>query len=51
MSGDASSVEDSLCDQEEMPPRAQVCVLACPNDCVVAPWGPWSNCPLVRSYN
>uniref|UniRef100_A0A3P8SWS5 Thrombospondin type 1 domain containing 7B n=1 Tax=Amphiprion percula TaxID=161767 RepID=A0A3P8SWS5_AMPPE len=40
------SVEDSLCDQEEMPPRAQVCYLACPNDCVMAPWGPWSNCPL-----
>uniref|UniRef100_A0A3B4YAH4 Thrombospondin type-1 domain-containing protein 7A n=1 Tax=Seriola lalandi dorsalis TaxID=1841481 RepID=A0A3B4YAH4_SERLL len=45
-SGEASSVDDSLCDQEEMPPRAQVCFLACPNDCVVAPWGPWSNCSL-----
>ncbi|XP_047457726.1 thrombospondin type-1 domain-containing protein 7B isoform X2 [Mugil cephalus] len=44
--GEDSSVEDSLCDQEEMPPRAQVCYLACPTDCVVAPWGPWSNCPL-----
>uniref|UniRef100_A0A3P9C4G4 Thrombospondin type 1 domain containing 7B n=1 Tax=Maylandia zebra TaxID=106582 RepID=A0A3P9C4G4_9CICH len=40
------TVEDSLCDQEEMPPRAQVCYLACPNDCVMAPWGPWSNCPV-----
>ncbi|KAF0026331.1 hypothetical protein F2P81_021068 [Scophthalmus maximus] len=45
-SGEASSVEDSLCDQDEMPPRAQVCFLACPNDCVVTPWGPWSNCFL-----
>uniref|UniRef100_A0AAQ6I9L7 Thrombospondin type-1 domain-containing protein 7A n=1 Tax=Anabas testudineus TaxID=64144 RepID=A0AAQ6I9L7_ANATE len=40
------SVEDSLCDQEEMPSRAQVCFLACPSDCVVAPWGAWSVCPL-----
>lgn len=45
-SGEARNVEDSLCDQEEMPPTAQVCFLACPNDCVTAPWGPWSNCPL-----
>ncbi|XP_039883311.1 thrombospondin type-1 domain-containing protein 7B isoform X1 [Simochromis diagramma] len=44
--GEDSTVEDSLCDQEEMPPRAQVCYLACPNDCVMAPWGPWSNCPV-----
>uniref|UniRef100_A0AAQ4R7R8 Thrombospondin type-1 domain-containing protein 7A n=1 Tax=Gasterosteus aculeatus aculeatus TaxID=481459 RepID=A0AAQ4R7R8_GASAC len=36
---------DSLCDQDEMPPRAQVCFVACPQDCVMAPWGPWSNCP------
>uniref|UniRef100_A0A665UXM7 Thrombospondin type-1 domain-containing protein 7A n=1 Tax=Echeneis naucrates TaxID=173247 RepID=A0A665UXM7_ECHNA len=43
--GEGSSADDSLCDQEEMPPRAQVCFLACPNDCVVTPWGPWSNCP------
>lgn len=50
-SGEASSVEDSLCDQEEMPPRAQVCFLACANDCVTAPWGPWSNCPPVRNSN
>uniref|UniRef100_A0A672IR05 Thrombospondin type-1 domain-containing protein 7A n=1 Tax=Salarias fasciatus TaxID=181472 RepID=A0A672IR05_SALFA len=43
------TVKESLCDQEEMPPRAQVCYLACPDDCVTAPWGSWSNCPLVRS--
>ncbi|XP_068186329.1 thrombospondin type-1 domain-containing protein 7B [Antennarius striatus] len=45
-SGETSSVEDSLCDQEEMPPRAQVCFLSCSNDCVTTPWGPWSSCPL-----
>ncbi|XP_034549450.1 thrombospondin type-1 domain-containing protein 7B [Notolabrus celidotus] len=43
--GEASIVDDSLCDHEEMPPRAQVCFLACPNDCVMTPWGPWNNCP------
>lgn len=42
------SVDDALCDQDEMPPRAQVCFLACPNACVMAPWGPWSNCPEVN---
>ncbi|XP_056290680.1 thrombospondin type-1 domain-containing protein 7B isoform X1 [Pseudoliparis swirei] len=45
-SEDNSTLEDSLCEEEEMPPRAQVCFLACPEDCVVAPWGAWSNCPL-----
>uniref|UniRef100_A0A672IN85 Thrombospondin, type I, domain containing 7Ba n=1 Tax=Salarias fasciatus TaxID=181472 RepID=A0A672IN85_SALFA len=48
-SGEDGTVKESLCDQEEMPPRAQVCYLACPDDCVTAPWGSWSNCPLVRS--
>ncbi|XP_023806239.1 thrombospondin type-1 domain-containing protein 7B isoform X2 [Oryzias latipes] len=46
MSGEESIVDDSQCDAEEMPPRAQVCHLACPDDCVVGPWGPWSSCPL-----
>ncbi|XP_077473854.1 thrombospondin type-1 domain-containing protein 7B isoform X1 [Stigmatopora argus] len=45
-SGEVSSVEESHCDQEEMPPRAQVCFLACHNDCVMSPWEPWRNCPL-----
>uniref|UniRef100_A0A671XNQ9 Thrombospondin type-1 domain-containing protein 7A n=1 Tax=Sparus aurata TaxID=8175 RepID=A0A671XNQ9_SPAAU len=45
-SGEAGSVDDSLCDQDEVPPRAQVCFLACPDDCVTTPWGAWSNCPL-----
>ncbi|XP_014851900.1 PREDICTED: thrombospondin type-1 domain-containing protein 7B isoform X1 [Poecilia mexicana] len=40
------SPDDSMCDPEEMPPRAQLCYLACPNDCVVSAWGAWSNCPL-----
>ncbi|XP_037542046.1 thrombospondin type-1 domain-containing protein 7B [Nematolebias whitei] len=44
-SGEDDTVDDGLCDQDEMPPRAQVCFLACPSDCVMAPWGPWSNCP------
>ncbi|XP_019738101.1 thrombospondin type-1 domain-containing protein 7B isoform X2 [Hippocampus comes] len=43
-SGEVSTVEDSQCDQEEMPPRAQVCFLACHNDCVLSPWESWSNC-------
>ncbi|XP_072253400.1 thrombospondin type-1 domain-containing protein 7B [Leuresthes tenuis] len=46
MSREDGSVDDSLCDQDEMPPRAQVCYLACPSDCVMAPWGPWNSCPL-----
>lgn len=50
-SGEASSVDVSLCDQEEMPSRAQVCFLACPKDCVTSAWGPWSSCPLVRRNN
>lgn len=48
--GEAGGVDAGLCDQEEMPPRAQVCFLACPNDCVATAWGPWSSCPLVRAY-
>uniref|UniRef100_A0A8C5G0V7 Thrombospondin, type I, domain containing 7Ba n=1 Tax=Gouania willdenowi TaxID=441366 RepID=A0A8C5G0V7_GOUWI len=45
------AVEDSLCDQDEMPARAQVCYLACPDDCVTTPWGAWSNCPAVRTIH
>ncbi|KAM4608386.1 thrombospondin type-1 domain-containing protein 7B [Polymixia lowei] len=43
--GEAGTVDDALCDQEEMPPRARVCFLPCPEDCVTSPWGPWSDCP------
>lgn len=46
---EASGVDAGLCDQEETPPRAQVCFLACPRDCVTSAWGPWSSCPLVRT--
>ncbi|XP_065818358.1 thrombospondin type-1 domain-containing protein 7B [Labrus bergylta] len=44
--GEASSVEESLCDHEETPSTAQVCFLVCPGDCVTTSWGLWSNCPL-----
>ncbi|XP_072300062.1 thrombospondin type-1 domain-containing protein 7B [Eucyclogobius newberryi] len=43
-SSELNTVEDSLCDQEDMPPRAQVCSLSCPQDCVLSLWGPWTNC-------
>uniref|UniRef100_A0A674ML26 Thrombospondin type-1 domain-containing protein 7A n=1 Tax=Takifugu rubripes TaxID=31033 RepID=A0A674ML26_TAKRU len=46
----AGGVDVSLCDQEEMPSRAQVCFLACPKDCVTSAWGPWSSCPLPCNY-
>uniref|UniRef100_A0AAY4ECW1 Thrombospondin type-1 domain-containing protein 7A n=1 Tax=Denticeps clupeoides TaxID=299321 RepID=A0AAY4ECW1_9TELE len=41
-----SSLNDSLCDPEEMPDRAQTCFLPCPNDCVMSHWSRWSSCPL-----
>ncbi|XP_064167589.1 thrombospondin type-1 domain-containing protein 7B isoform X1 [Anguilla rostrata] len=44
--GHGDSVEDDLCDPEEMPFRAQTCFLPCPDDCVMSQWGPWSACPL-----
>lgn len=50
-SGEATAVDAGLCDQEEMPSRAQVCFLACPKDCVPSAWGPWSSCSLVRRKN
>uniref|UniRef100_H3D083 Thrombospondin type-1 domain-containing protein 7A n=1 Tax=Tetraodon nigroviridis TaxID=99883 RepID=H3D083_TETNG len=45
-SDEASGVDAGLCDQEEMPSRAQVCFLACPKDCVTSAWGAWSSCSL-----
>ncbi|XP_036432693.1 thrombospondin type-1 domain-containing protein 7B [Colossoma macropomum] len=42
----SSSVNESLCDAEEMPLQAQTCVLPCPGDCVMSPWSPWSSCPM-----
>lgn len=43
--GEGSSMEDSMCDQEEVPEAARMCVLPCPEDCVLTAWGPWSTCP------
>ncbi|XP_062313300.1 thrombospondin type-1 domain-containing protein 7B [Osmerus eperlanus] len=40
------SEDDSLCDQEEIPPGAQTCFLPCPEECVMSNWGHWSACPL-----
>ncbi|XP_035379499.1 thrombospondin type-1 domain-containing protein 7B isoform X3 [Electrophorus electricus] len=45
-SGDQGrSVNDSLCDPDDIPAQAQTCVLPCPDDCVMSPWSPWSPCP------
>uniref|UniRef100_A0A3B1IIX4 Thrombospondin type-1 domain-containing protein 7A n=1 Tax=Astyanax mexicanus TaxID=7994 RepID=A0A3B1IIX4_ASTMX len=41
----SSSVNDSLCDADEMPLQAQTCVLPCPGHCVMSPWSHWSSCP------
>nr|XP_015213731.1 PREDICTED: thrombospondin type-1 domain-containing protein 7B isoform X1 [Lepisosteus oculatus]XP_015213732.1 PREDICTED: thrombospondin type-1 domain-containing protein 7B isoform X1 [Lepisosteus oculatus] len=43
--GPGVAVDDALCDQEEMPVRAQTCFLPCPEDCVMSAWGQWSTCP------
>uniref|UniRef100_A0A8D2LWY1 Thrombospondin type-1 domain-containing protein 7A n=1 Tax=Varanus komodoensis TaxID=61221 RepID=A0A8D2LWY1_VARKO len=44
--GPSDTVEDYLCDQEEMPIGARKCTLPCPEDCVMSEWGQWSRCPL-----
>ncbi|KAG9340807.1 hypothetical protein JZ751_019998, partial [Albula glossodonta] len=49
--GHGDSVDDNLCDQEEIPFRAQTCFLPCPDDCVMSQWGQWSACPLPCSQN
>ncbi|XP_039613314.1 thrombospondin type-1 domain-containing protein 7B isoform X2 [Polypterus senegalus] len=43
--GPSIIVDDALCDQEEMPLRAQTCFFPCPEDCAMSNWGPWSICP------
>lgn len=47
--GPSDTVEDYLCDPEEMPLGARKCTLPCPEDCVMSEWGSWSQCSLVRS--
>lgn len=46
--GPSESVEDYLCDPEEMPLGARESRLPCPEDCVLNDWGPWSRCSMVR---
>ncbi|XP_061442295.1 thrombospondin type-1 domain-containing protein 7A isoform X3 [Rhineura floridana] len=46
MDGPSDTVEDYLCDQEEMPIGARKCTLPCPEDCVMSEWGQWSRCSL-----
>lgn len=43
-----SSVNETFCDQDEIPPQAQTCTLPCPNECVMSQWSHWSTCPMVR---
>ncbi|XP_070435726.1 thrombospondin type-1 domain-containing protein 7B isoform X1 [Equus przewalskii] len=38
-------VDNSLCNQDEIPRETQSCSLLCPNECVMSQWGPWSRCP------
>lgn len=45
--GPSDTVEDYLCDPEEMPLGARKCILPCPEDCVMSEWGSWSRCFLV----
>ncbi|XP_010795932.1 thrombospondin type-1 domain-containing protein 7A-like [Notothenia coriiceps] len=44
--GPSESVEDYLCDPEEMPLGARESRLPCPEDCVLNDWGSWSRCSL-----
>ncbi|CAL8343149.1 unnamed protein product [Boreogadus saida] len=38
-----AEVPDTRCAGEPSPPSLP-CEVACPGDCVVAPWGPWTGC-------
>ncbi|XP_056331057.1 thrombospondin type-1 domain-containing protein 7A [Danio aesculapii] len=44
--GPADSVEDYLCDPEEMPPGTRESRLPCPEDCVLSEWSRWTSCDL-----
>ncbi|XP_037532443.1 thrombospondin type-1 domain-containing protein 7A [Nematolebias whitei] len=49
--GPSESVEDYLCDPEEMPLGARESRLPCPEDCVLNDWGPWSRCSMPCTSN
>uniref|UniRef100_A0A1A7X5A7 Thrombospondin type-1 domain-containing protein 7A n=2 Tax=Iconisemion striatum TaxID=60296 RepID=A0A1A7X5A7_9TELE len=49
--GPSESVEDYLCDPEEMPLGARESRLPCPEDCVLNDWGSWSRCSMPCSRN
>ncbi|VFV43962.1 Hypothetical predicted protein [Lynx pardinus] len=42
---EGGAVDNSLCNQDEIPPETQSCSLSCPSECVMSEWGPWSKCP------
>ncbi|KAI5186224.1 Thrombospondin Type-1 Domain-Containing Protein 7B [Manis pentadactyla] len=42
---EGGAVNNSLCNQDEVPPETQSCFLLCPSECVMSEWGPWSKCP------
>uniref|UniRef100_A0A4W4FBY4 Thrombospondin type-1 domain-containing protein 7A n=1 Tax=Electrophorus electricus TaxID=8005 RepID=A0A4W4FBY4_ELEEL len=44
--GPTDTVEDYLCDPEEMPPGTRESRLPCPEDCVLSDWSPWTPCEL-----
>ncbi|XP_046701231.1 thrombospondin type-1 domain-containing protein 7B isoform X2 [Silurus meridionalis] len=48
---ESHSVNDSLCDQDDVPAQARTCTLPCPDDCVMSPWSHWSSCPMSCDAN
>ncbi|KAL5011039.1 hypothetical protein ScPMuIL_013344 [Solemya velum] len=39
-------VSDSLCEElKKRPDDKEQCRISCPSDCVLSPWGAWSDCP------
>ncbi|KAK3569507.1 hypothetical protein QTP86_033928 [Hemibagrus guttatus] len=48
---ESHSVNDSLCDQDDVPAQARTCTLPCPDDCVMSPWSHWSLCPMSCDVN